>query len=166
MGAFEFDKCCFCVDLKTGCFIIAYLSLIGYIGMAVLGIIALTVGGAIVSDNESDKDDRNAGIMVMVVGGLFLLVTVLLLTFIVVLLVGLHKNKPGHVKAYLIYAGIFIGVSTILFITGAASGKHNASSIFQNIISILLSIYFLLVIRSQYLVMKRPERGPAIYNSA
>ncbi|KAJ8719388.1 hypothetical protein PYW08_011563 [Mythimna loreyi] len=172
MGMFEFNKCCFCIDLRSGCLIIGYLNLIGNIIMVLLSIVTLAtsaVAKSLINENEELKDSRE-GLQVMTtvliaVVAIMLVFFILFLAFTIVLLVGLHKHKRGHIKAYLIYALIFIILSVIMFFAGFA-GTQSAGEIIKQIFIILLNIYFLLVIRSYYLKMDDPSNKPAVYNTA
>lgn len=164
MPSLIFDKCCLCIDLKTGCFIIGYLNLIANIILIIFTGLSLGAGIAIASEDE-EKYHR-AGVIITAISGLLLLFLILFLAFAIVLLVGLHQDKAGHVKAYLIYSVVFTILYVIYAIINIAGGNANATQIVQQIISLLLNIYFLLVIRSHYYRMKDPSRGPAVYNTA
>ncbi|XP_072944721.1 uncharacterized protein [Epargyreus clarus] len=120
-----FDDCCFCVELRTGCLIIGYLNLIGSIIATIMSIMLVATGSAIVSVYHDDPDVKTAGVVLLVVAIITLVIVGLLLAFAIVLLIGLHKDKPGHVKCYLIYSVIFLVLSFILFIVDAAT---NASA--------------------------------------
>lgn len=174
MGRLVFDKCCFCIELKTGCFIIGYMSLAFYSILTILAIVGLATGSymaahpeMVVEEGSDNQDVATAGgIMVIVFSALAIIFLAILLTFVIVLLVGLHKNKPGHVKAYVIYSCIFIILTVIALVSSIFSPNKDAGSISQTLTSIAWNVYTTLVIRSHYFAMKNPERGPAIYNTA
>ncbi|XP_075976575.1 uncharacterized protein LOC142976883 [Anticarsia gemmatalis] len=158
------DNCCFCIELRTGSLIIGYLSLIGSIILTLMAGIAMGLSGYYASEVTTDEQRLGAGILIGIT--VFILIIVLLnLIFSIVLLVGLHKYKRGHVKAYLIYTGIFIGLSILLFIA-SVSTNPNVQHIFRDILQIGLSIYFLIVIRSYYKRMNDPENNPTVYSKA
>ncbi|KAJ8720011.1 hypothetical protein PYW07_012054 [Mythimna separata] len=171
-SAFEFNKCCFCIDLRSGCLIIGYLNLIGNIILILLSIIAMATTGvanAIINDNEEFKDARESmHVMATVIFAILVIMLIfylLFLAFTIVLLVGLHQHKRGHIKAYLIYALIFIVLSIIMFFA-SFGGTITAGEIIRQLVLILLNIYFVLVIRSYYLKMDDPSNKPAVYNTA
>lgn len=167
-----FDSCCGCIELKTGCLIIGYLNLIfGVVAIVMAALVAVGTG-VVLSDSdvqhELDKAHVTAAVttVAVVVAIILIILLVLYFTFTIVYLVGVHQNKRGHVKAYLVYSVIFLVLYTILFFTSFASGAVLLSTIASKIFSILLSIYFLLVIRSYYYKMNDASLQPAIYNTA
>ncbi|XP_063364766.1 uncharacterized protein LOC134653360 [Cydia amplana] len=162
MPSLIFDKCCGCIELKTGCLIIGYLELVGEIILSLLILVSLLAGGVAIS---SDKEDvKEVGVGLIVISAILLLALALLLAFTITLLVGLHKNKRGHVKAYLIYSAIFFVIAVVMFFSGLSQGPP-VSNIISNIIGLLIHLYFLLVIRSHYYKMDEASKG-AIYNTA
>ncbi|CAG5043534.1 unnamed protein product [Parnassius apollo] len=156
-----FENCCFCIDLKTGCFIIAYLQLVGEIIISTL--MFLGIGAAQVLINSSDPDHRAAGATLMALCAVTLLFVAVLLAFTIVLLVGLHKNKSGHVKIFLIYSVIFMLFYIVMTIVEIAVTAPPAQNIVTSVFYILLDIYFLLVLRSYWVKM---GSGNALYGNA
>ncbi|KAF9823387.1 hypothetical protein SFRURICE_006600 [Spodoptera frugiperda] len=163
---FVFDKCCFCIELRTGCLIIGYLNLIGNIIAILMSIIGLAAAGVVTAEGDKEDGTQAVGAVALAVIGILLIFFILFLTFSIVLLVGLHKHKRGHIKAYLIYTVIFLVLYVIMFFAGFAASHINGGVVARDLISILLSIYFLLVIRSYYLKMDDPSNKPAVYNTA
>ncbi|CAB3227857.1 unnamed protein product [Arctia plantaginis] len=166
--AFEVNKCCFCVELRTGSLIIGYLNLVWNIIVTLLVIVSMAAVGVAVSsisEREMNEEKHTIAVIAMVVFGAILLFLILNLIFIIVLLVGLHKNKRGHVKAYLIYAFIFILFAIVMFISSIARGNP-AGDIIKNLLTLLFTIYFFVVIRSYYLKMNDTANKPAVYNTA
>ncbi|XP_063625360.1 uncharacterized protein LOC134797069 [Cydia splendana] len=162
MPSLIFDKCCGCIELKTGCLIIGYLELVGEIILSLLILVSLLAGGVAIS---SDKEDvKEVGVGLIVISVILLLALALLLAFTITLLVGLHKNKRGHVKAYLIYSAIFFVIAVVMFFAGLSQGPP-ISNIISNIITLVIHLYFLMVIRSHYHKMDDASKG-AIYNTA
>lgn len=162
--ALEFNKCCFCVDLRVGSFIIGYLGLVGCIIMTLLSIVGL-VASAYITVNGDTKQAQMIGGFALAVMCIVLVIVVLHLIFDIILLIGLHKNKRGHVKAYLVFVTIFIVISILAFISSIANGSP-AGEIVKSLLTILFSAYFLLVIRSYYLKMDDATKRPAVYNTA
>ncbi|CAK1583034.1 unnamed protein product [Parnassius mnemosyne] len=156
-----FENCCFCIDLRTGCFIIAYLQMVGEIIITTMSF--LGIGTAQVLINSSDPDNRAIGLALMVVCVITLLFVVVFLAFTIVLLVGLHKNKPGHVKLFLIYSVVFMVFYIVSVIVNIAMTGPPALNIVSSVFYILLDIYFLLVLRSYWVKM---GSGNALYGTA
>ncbi|XP_026741815.1 uncharacterized protein LOC113503878 [Trichoplusia ni] len=161
---FELEHCCFCIDLRIGCLIIGYLNLIGDFALILMTILGLTALG-----NVGITFHGSMSVMGAIITSVFavsLIVCTLFLVFTIVLLVGIHQHKRGHVKAYLIYTLIFLILYTIMFLAGFAGIGHTPLTIARDVISIILSIYFLIVVRSYYLTMDEPNLRPAMYNTA
>ncbi|XP_052741998.1 uncharacterized protein LOC112055536 isoform X2 [Bicyclus anynana] len=149
----HFDKCCFCVPLRTGCLILGYLHLIGSIIQAVLTIMALVSIASladIVGKLGIDRSVVNGAIAISVI---ILLLVLFLLAFAIVLVVGLHKEYRGHVKAYLIYYLVFLVLYIIMYVVSLATQALNWGYTIGTLIQILLSVYFLLVIHSHWVDM-------------
>ncbi|CAG9788418.1 unnamed protein product [Diatraea saccharalis] len=169
-----FDKCCGCIELRTGCLIIGYLNLIGAIlGILTAAILVLGTGIALSDSEVRDQfkhEFKEAGAAVatavVVTAVILIILFVLFFAMIIVYLVGIHQNKRGHVKAYMIFSVIFLVILTIMFFVGLANPPVSASDVCSKILNILLNIYFLLVIRSYYYKMNDASRQPAIYNTA
>ncbi|KAL4715821.1 hypothetical protein ACJJTC_006400 [Scirpophaga incertulas] len=172
MAALVFDKCCGCIELRTGCLIIGYLNLIASIILAIVTTLVLIGTGVIVANADEIQVEGHPEItsqqistMAVVLSVILLIVMLLFLTFNIVFLVGVHKDKRGHVRVYLGYMMFFIVVNIVLFFAGFA-GPVAAGDIVRSLLMILLNIYFFLVIRSYYLKMGDRSRQPAIYNTA
>ncbi|KAI5634154.1 hypothetical protein NE865_13110 [Phthorimaea operculella] len=163
MASCVLNSCCGCIELKTGSLIIGYLNLIGEIIFIIIGIIGLVGGGVVAAGAESEKEAHN-GQAVMIVSIILLLIVLFFFAFTVVLLVGIHQNKRGHVKAYLIVGAVCLVLSLITTLASFATSA-NGTVIASRIISYIISVYFLLVIRSYYLKMEDSNK-PAIYNTA
>ncbi|KAJ2951693.1 hypothetical protein O0L34_g13855 [Tuta absoluta] len=156
------NSCCGCIELKTGSLIIGYLNLIGEIIFIIIGLVGL-IGGGVVAANSKNEDDVHGAQAVMIVSIILLLIVFFFFAFTIVLLVGIHKNKRGHVKAYLIVGAICLVLSLITTLASFA-GAYDGLTIASRIISYIVSVYFLLVIRSYYLKMDN-SKGPAIYSA-
>ncbi|CAH0625264.1 unnamed protein product [Chrysodeixis includens] len=161
---FEFEHCCFCIDLRIGCLVIGYINLFADLALILMSGMGLAAAGHV--GRIYGGQAAAMGTIMMAILAVTMLVCILFLIFTIVLLVGLHQHKRGHVKAYLIYTLIFVILYTIMFFTGFAIATYSPWSIARDVISIVLTIYFLLVIRSYYLQMDDPNLRPAIYNTA
>ncbi|XP_023951470.2 uncharacterized protein LOC112055534 [Bicyclus anynana] len=149
----QFDSCCFCIPLRTGCLILGYLHLIASIILAIVSIVTLAAVGAVIASTDPAKIDESAVAALIAVYVIVLILVAVLLTFSILLVVGLHKERRSFVKAYLIYYLIFIILYTIMFIVRCASLPPDVGYIIGTLIQILLSCYFLLVIRSHWVTM-------------
>ncbi|XP_028163957.1 uncharacterized protein LOC114355357 [Ostrinia furnacalis] len=173
MAALLFDTCCGCIELRTGCLIIGYLNLVFSAIAVIMTLILGVMVGVAVNDKDVQQALREQGhfpteaaAAVSVIAIIFVVLILLFLIFNIVFLVGVHQNKRGHVKAYLIFHVIFLILYTISFLASFASPPINGGDVASKLLSILLSIYFLLVIRSYYYKMGDTSRQPAIYNTA
>ncbi|XP_069360140.1 uncharacterized protein [Maniola hyperantus] len=143
----EFSKCCFCVPLRTGCLILGYINLVASAILAILFIVGLS---AISQNDDANKNSVGTFVGVTVVT---LLLVLALLTFSILLVVGLHKEKKTYVKAFLIYDLVFIVLYAILYVIKIATLPYDLGYILSTLAEILLSVYFLLVIRSHWVTM-------------
>ncbi|XP_034832941.1 lysosomal-associated transmembrane protein 4A-like [Maniola hyperantus] len=150
----EFDNCCFCVPLRTGCLILGYLQLIASIILAIVSIVTLVAVGAVVATADAQVDESAAAVAALIAVYVIVLILVAaLLTFSILLVVGIHKDRRGYVKAFLIYDLIFIIIYTIMYIVRCATLPPDVGYIVGTLIQILLNVYFLLVIRSYWVTM-------------
>ncbi|KAI5634152.1 hypothetical protein NE865_13108 [Phthorimaea operculella] len=163
MASCVLNSCCGCIDLKTGSLIIGYLNLIGEITFIIISILGLVGGGVVAAGAESLKQALNVQ-AVMIVSVILLLIVFFFFAFTVVLLVGIHQNKRGYVMAYLIVGVVCLVLSLITTLASFATAA-NGTVIACHIVSYIISVYFLLVIRSYYLEMEDRNK-PAIYNTA
>ncbi|XP_045773508.1 uncharacterized protein LOC123872944 [Maniola jurtina] len=153
----EFNKCCFCVPLRIGCLILGYLHLVASAILAILSIITLAAVSAVMSgwsDDGKVQIDQQAAGALLAVTVIMLLLVLVLLTFSILLVVGLHKEKKNYVKAYLIYYLVFIVLYAIVYVVRIATLPYDLGYLLSTLAEILLSVYFLLVIRSHWLTMR------------
>ncbi|KAJ0176282.1 hypothetical protein K1T71_008456 [Dendrolimus kikuchii] len=156
------DNCCFCIDLKVGTLILGYLSLVGSFIYAILVGIGIAGGSVLIA--KGDEDQQMVGGIVLAVAIIMLIVLLVNLLFTIVLLVGVHKDKRGHVKAYLIFNMICIVLMIIGFF-GSFAGPIDWSKIIQNLITIVLSIYYWVVIRSYWVKMGETSKNRPAYTA-
>ncbi|KAJ8729048.1 hypothetical protein PYW07_006744 [Mythimna separata] len=157
-GCSLFSKCCFCIPLKTGCFILGYISVtlnffitLFYIGT--LSFLAFythgfryirlkkNADGQMVPDSESmDKSRLGETVAVLFLVG-FLNIAWFLMN--IVLLIGLHRKRPGHIKLHVSVAAVRLALS----IGGVVMyGPHHTShSMFVCCGEIALTAYFILI---------------------
>lgn len=163
------DNCCGCIKLRTGCLIIGYLNLFYSIVIVIATAVCFSS-----KDFKEEFSKRNADHLTIasVVAIIALVIILLFLIMNIVFVIGVHQNKRGHVKAYLIYNAVFLVLySLILFgaFAGAITSYGNAltwTNVVQNLLVIVLATYSLMVIRSFYYKMNDSNHQPAVYNKA
>ncbi|KAJ8720517.1 hypothetical protein PYW08_005982 [Mythimna loreyi] len=153
-----FSKCCFCIPLKTGCFILGYISVIlnllitlFYIGT--LSFLAFyTHGfryirlkenedGEMVPDTESmSKSKLGETVAILFLVG-FLNIAWFLMN--IVLLVGLHRKRPGHIKLHVSVATLRLVLSVVG--VGMYGPHHTSHSMLVCYGEIALTAYFILI---------------------
>ncbi|XP_028164863.1 uncharacterized protein LOC114355991 isoform X3 [Ostrinia furnacalis] len=120
-------KKCFCIPLKTGCFILSYL-ILAFSSLQVLGLLVVTtyVGVATHGFDHFDRPYDTIEVKSVNQYGLQLIAilcfNVAWLAINIACLVGLHKKRPGPVRVYvafatarllLSFAGFFSSMMTI-----------------------------------------------------
>ncbi|XP_052742180.1 uncharacterized protein LOC128198853 [Bicyclus anynana] len=144
------DKCCFCLPLRTWCLILGYLHLIGSIIQAVVIIMSLPPISSL-ADIEGklgiEHKDVNGAIAISLIN---LQIVLFFFAFAIVLVVGLHKEYRGHVKAYLIYYLMFLLLYTIMYVVSLATQALDWGYTIGTSLQILLGVYFLLVVHSHW----------------
>ncbi|CAH1634918.1 unnamed protein product [Spodoptera littoralis] len=163
------SKCCFCVPLETGCFVLGYTSLIlnFIISMFFFGTLAFlaiythgfqylrtkaTEDGERVPD--MDSMDSNKLMQIIIITVLDGSLNLAWFAMCIVLLVGLHKKQPGHIKLQVSIAALRI----LLSIIGVAlyTGHTTNSSVFCTA-EILLSVFFILLYYSYAKQLKQEQ---------
>ncbi|CAH0726863.1 unnamed protein product, partial [Brenthis ino] len=142
----QFEKCCFYIPRKTGCLIIGYLNLIG----SIIGLL-FSIYGIVLGDQATrSSKPKHVDVAYMIIGSAVVLALIFLLAFAfcIVLLVGINKNKPGHVKAYLKYNLIFLTIHAVLLLLSIQ---------IDALLLLVLFIYFFLVINSYYTKMQEEK---------
>ncbi|XP_034832808.1 uncharacterized protein [Maniola hyperantus] len=162
---FVFDTCCCCIPLRTGCLILGYLQLVAYILYGIFAVLGVGSGVTlmhITDDLENKEDDmkvKAVATILIILSAVILVVILIALPFTILLLVGLHKERRNYIKIYLIFAVIALVINAILEIAKFSGGYASLKQMPSSIISILLSIYFLLVLRSQYIKLGIAENS-------
>lgn len=164
-----FSKCCFCIPLETGCFVLGYTSLvlnfiISLFFFGTLAFLAIYTHGfqylrtEMTDDDEAipdmDSMDGNKLMQIIIITVLNGSLNLAWFAMCVVLLVGLHKKQPGFIKVQVSIATIRI----ILSIVGLAlyTGHTTNSSVFCTA-EILLSTCFILLYHSYANQLKQEQ---------
>lgn len=154
-------KCCCCIPLRVGCFILGYLSLLFNTYHTLLLVTFTTFLGIYtngfdhvddepVTSSYDDVPDVEAvqrplfmeiGILLMIV----VVVNVLWLMINISCLVGLHKRRPGPVKVYIGFATVRLLLALASFINLVTSGRAQTETIITYCIDLAFAVYFLMV---------------------
>ncbi|XP_069360135.1 uncharacterized protein [Maniola hyperantus] len=141
---FVFNQCCFCVPLRTGCLILAYLYLVGTIATGAFSI--AVVVSMVFNMPRVPEHIRIMVIRILVLHAVNLVLVLISIPFNIFLLIGLHKERRSLVKLYVIFQLVYITLNVVLEIVRISLGHaHSVSYVFN--------VYYLLVLRSQYVKM-------------
>ncbi|KAJ2945119.1 hypothetical protein O0L34_g9179 [Tuta absoluta] len=156
-----FTKCCCCIPLRIGCFILGYLNL-AFNTFHTLALLTLTTYIGIsthgfdhfdsdrpreISDQVADIESvekpflNQIGVLLMVV----LCANVAWLIINVACLVGLHKKRPGPIRIYVGFATGRLLLSLAGFVYLVMTSSANVHTIVSHSADIGLAAYFILV---------------------
>ena len=147
---FTVEKCCGCVDLRVGCVVIGIVQVV----LALFSIVGPMVQGP---SGTSIIPKSIIELPYAIFGSVALIFAAVDQDF------GLHSSLQTKTIAILIYIGtrlrciVFLSSSFIISALGALAGGFYVSAVIS-LISIILSIYFMLVAFSFYQELK--EQGP------
>ncbi|XP_026328078.1 uncharacterized protein LOC113236285 [Hyposmocoma kahamanoa] len=156
-----FTKCCCCIPLRTGCFILGYLNLVfntfhtlalltltTYIGISTHGFDHFDSDGPHEVLNEVPNIEsvekpflNQIGVLLMVV----LCANVAWLMINVACLVGLHKKRPGPIRIYVGFATGRLLLSLAGFVYLVMTSSATTHTIVAHSADIGLAAYFILV---------------------
>ena len=150
-----FDDCCGIIKLRIGCFIIGYLNLMSSLYLLVHSVLGIIKGKGLMQVTVSTYQSfiRTMGKHMVIMYSVILVASILELIFTILLLVGIHKNRRSFVKFHLIFNLIFLFLYVIGFILYLTTGEMSFVRLILDLITIGLTAYFLLVIRSYYVEM-------------
>ncbi|CAH2041681.1 unnamed protein product, partial [Iphiclides podalirius] len=146
---FIFDQCCFCVELRAGCFVIAYVQLFVEALTFALFLYGI-VEGAVLMTSSVESVNELAFILLMF-SVLFLAFLGLIFVFTIVLIIGLHKRNSGQIRAYLICAMIFLPVYVTTAFVSFPMVTFAALDMIYKVISLVMYVYSIVVIRSYWI---------------
>ncbi|KAF9420136.1 hypothetical protein HW555_003549 [Spodoptera exigua] len=101
---------------------------------------------AIMSKKNDELDTYTKTVIIVVI-----VTSIMYIPITVICLIGLHRNISHFVNVYLLYTLIYIVVVIFLLIGCLITGHADIGFVLWALISIILCIYFYLVIRSYYL---------------
>ncbi|XP_047998610.1 uncharacterized protein LOC125235982 [Leguminivora glycinivorella] len=156
-----FTKCCCCIPLRLGCFILGYLNLVfntyhtlalltlaTYIGITTHGFDHFDADGPrVVSDQVPDIESverpflNQVGVLLMVV----LCANIAWLLINVACLVGLHKKSLGPIRVYIGFATVRLLLSLAGFVYLVMSCNAGTQTIIIHSMDLGLAAYFILV---------------------
>lgn len=138
------DHCCFCIGLKTGCYIIGVLSLV----VAIINI-------AIVSSGNGGTMTREEGYSYQ------LAQDVLSIFLAILLLFGVFANRKLLILVYLILVALWLAYvaifSSILLITSDEQTMDLVANVLVMIVFIGLNLYLWVVVYSYYLELSEEQ---------
>ncbi|KAF9805145.1 hypothetical protein SFRURICE_013338 [Spodoptera frugiperda] len=180
-----FSKCCFCVPLETGCFILGYFSLILNFVISVYFVGTLFYmafynydleylhnkvlkDGGTVTDYLDGSKIMTTVVVTILDGGL----NVIWFAMSIVLLIGLHRKRPGHIKFHVSVACIRLLLSIICAFFHGPYMAHSTLVCTVEIVFIFIlhkfnhiiftfavfSAYFILLYYSYAIMLERDQR--------
>ncbi|XP_045774065.1 uncharacterized protein LOC123873303 [Maniola jurtina] len=155
---FVFDQCCFCVPLITGCLVLAYLFLVGTVVIGIFSIYA--VYGIVNIMPLVTGEAHHIVIAVLVLNAVTLVLALISIPFNLLLLFGLHKERRSFLKVYLMFQLAYLIISELQNIVTFSLGFANIVAIVISLAGLVFNIYYILVIRSQYIRMGTASNLP------
>ncbi|XP_069360032.1 uncharacterized protein [Maniola hyperantus] len=146
-----FNQCCFCVPLRTGCLILAYLFLVGTIVIAIFTIHALV--GLVAWMLHASAGVNHILTIFLVLNAVTLVLAVIAIPFSILLLVGLHKERRSFVKNFIIFQLANIILTLLQNIVTFSLGYMNIVGIVIALAGLVFNIYFILMMTSHYVKM-------------
>ncbi|XP_075233643.1 uncharacterized protein LOC142331539 [Lycorma delicatula] len=144
------DQCCCGCSLKTGTTIIGWFSFVrDLIILVTLIAVEFAFKDSKSIATASPDTDKGFEAIVIILAILYLLLTIVSL----LLLFGTYKERHGYMSPWIILSTIGIVIEIICIITDTASVGFSKTDL-QSLISVGLTIYFLLVVYSYYREIK------------
>ncbi|XP_022823741.1 uncharacterized protein LOC111354494 [Spodoptera litura] len=151
------SKCCFCDPLKTSCFVLGYISLILNFIISMFFVITLTylaiythgfryLRTNVTEDGEIVPDMNSSFKQIIIITVLDGSLNLAWFVMCIVLLVGLHKRQPGHIKLQVSIAALRILLSIVTTISSVYCAAE-----------ILLSVFFILLYYSYAKQLKQEQ---------
>ncbi|KAL0829579.1 hypothetical protein ABMA28_003090 [Loxostege sticticalis] len=167
-----FKKCCGCVPLRIGCFILGYLNLV-LNTFHTLALLTLTTYIGITTHGFDHFDSRprelsikspevesverpflnQIGLLLLVI----LCANVAWLIVNVACLVGLHKRRPGPIRVYVAFATARLMLSLAGFIYLVMTATANTQAVVSHSIDLGLTAYFIIVYYVYAVQLERDE---------
>ncbi|KAH9645126.1 hypothetical protein HF086_005671 [Spodoptera exigua] len=131
--ALDFNKCCFCVNLRLGSIIIAYFNLFSNFVTIQLFLLSWLLADwkAIMSKKNDELDTYTKTVIIVVI-----VTSIMYIPITVICLIGLHRNISHFVNVYLLYTLIYIVVVIFLLIGCLITGHADIGFVLWALISI------------------------------
>nr|XP_034832809.1 uncharacterized protein LOC117989555 [Maniola hyperantus] len=142
---FVFNQCCFCVPLRTGCLILAYLYLVSSVVTGIFSIYGIV--GIVRIIPHIPGEYRHFVVTALVLNGINLVLNIIAMPFNILLLIGLHKERRIYVKLYVIFQSINLLIGVLLNIVTISLGESQLWTIVIVFVGIVFNTYFILVMR-------------------
>ncbi|XP_069360126.1 uncharacterized protein [Maniola hyperantus] len=149
---FLFDHCLSCViPLRTGCLILAYVFLGSNFAIGISSINTIT--RLVNTMHLLSEEDHHVGMTAIVLNAVTLVLAVIAIPFNILLLVGLHKERRRYLKVFIMFQLAYLMIGVLLNIVVSCLGPSSIVGIVLTLVSFVLNIYYILVMRSQYVKM-------------
>ncbi|KAM3955667.1 uncharacterized protein ACR2FA_010406 [Aphomia sociella] len=167
-----FTKCCFCIPIRMGCFILGYLSLLinvvhSILYLALTTYLSVSTHGFDHFDGPSNLDERQLAELDEMEKPILqrielVMVIVLLANFIwlfinIACLVGLHKRRPGPVRMFVAFASVKLILSLAAYIFLMTTNNSSTQTTIAESFDFALAAYFILVYYVYSLQLEREE---------
>jgi len=160
MGLPTVEKCCACLELKTGTLIIGAINLLAAIVGAVFSAIGLA-GSAVLASGALNKYIDNgqqggyqgsdavnaAGTWGIIVTSILLIIYVLYVVVASMLIHGARKEKPGLMMPWIILTIFYMILAVVQIISYVVLGER-WMSVLTPVFSLLITFYFFICIWS------------------
>ncbi|CAH2229690.1 uncharacterized protein LOC120631594 [Pararge aegeria] len=149
MGRMELpvlDKCCFVLDLKTGCIV---LGVVNSILTFVLAVILITFAVDLKDLPETKRDGVDEGGMFSILYiSVIIFVTILFAKFVLDLLFvwAVYKEKSGIIKKYCIFWIVVLVLHIIGFLKSMS--QMSAGHLISQILFLAENFYYIAIVRS------------------
>ncbi|XP_031764990.1 uncharacterized protein LOC113509198 [Galleria mellonella] len=167
-----FTKCCFCIPLRIGCFILGYFSLVikTVHTITLIGFTAYfgyTTHGFDHFDRPNDMDERRVAELdimekpilkrIELFFAIALLANFIWLFVNIACLVGLHKRRPGPVRLYVSFATFKLILSLVGIISLMGTDLTRVLTAIFEMFTFVLAAYFILVYYVYAMQLEREE---------
>ncbi|XP_023949950.2 uncharacterized protein LOC112054406 [Bicyclus anynana] len=149
------EQCCYCcIPLRIGSLILAYLFLVGDIVNIILSITGFY---SLVSILLTVPENYKSFVLkYTIIGGIDMVANLIELPFVVLLLIGLHKEKSKYVGVFLVFLVVITVLTLVQRIVSLSLSTPSVAHIlwiFVALVHIAFNVYYIVVLRSHYLNM-------------
>ncbi|XP_045774063.1 uncharacterized protein LOC123873301 [Maniola jurtina] len=147
-----FNDCCCCIQLRKGCLILGYMSLVGNVVYGFAYIILIYIIASEIKSTSELLENHRSNTTFLMIYAIDLILALISIPFNILLLNGLHKERRRFVKIYIRFQLVMLVLDILRKLVAMImmSEKLDLLTIAAVLIDLGLNIYFLLVVRSQY----------------